>query len=180
MIAIKDFKMPENCLKCPMQFGGWCYVSPPEVDERVAPTVDEAWEQGKPDWCPLIDVPEMNVGNSSEIPNSSPDCISRQAAINALGEEPMVWIGSDYELAQKNQWNLDKLAIETVPSAQPERKSVIYYGDGYADGAIVYDEAECPSCGRVYDQEDFHVWGAPFCPHCGQALDWEGEKDEGN
>jgi hypothetical protein len=60
MIAIKDFKMPENCLKCPMQFGGWCYVSPPEVDERVAPTVDEAWEQGKPDWCPLIDVPDYS------------------------------------------------------------------------------------------------------------------------
>lgn len=39
-----------------MQFGGWCYVSPPEIDERVAPTVDEAVEQGKPEWCPLADL----------------------------------------------------------------------------------------------------------------------------
>lgn len=69
MIAIKDFKMPENCLRCPMQFGGWCYVSPPEVDERVTPTVDEAWEQGKPDWCPLVEVPD--TVSCSEIPNSS-------------------------------------------------------------------------------------------------------------
>jgi hypothetical protein len=48
--------MPENCIKCPLQFGGWCYAAPPEIDERVAPTVDEAVEQGKPEWCPLVDL----------------------------------------------------------------------------------------------------------------------------
>ena len=58
-ILIKDMKMPENCIKCPMQFGGMCYVMPAEVDEsRVAPTVEEALKQGKPDWCPLVEVPE--------------------------------------------------------------------------------------------------------------------------
>ena len=57
-IYIKGMKMPENCIKCPMQFGGMCYVMPAEVDEgRVAPTVEEAWKQGKPDWCPLVEVP---------------------------------------------------------------------------------------------------------------------------
>ena len=55
-VLIKGFRMPENCIACPMQFGGWCYVSPPEIDERVAPTIDEAVEQGKPDWCPLVDL----------------------------------------------------------------------------------------------------------------------------
>ena len=55
-VLIKGMKMPENCIACPMQFGGWCYVSPPEIDERVAPTVDEAAEQGKPEWCPLVDL----------------------------------------------------------------------------------------------------------------------------
>ena len=59
-VLIKGMKMPENCLNCPMQFGGWCYVAPAEIDERVAPTVDEAWEQGKPDWCPLVEVPEKH------------------------------------------------------------------------------------------------------------------------
>lgn len=58
-IYIKGMRMPENCIKCPMQFGGMCYVMPAEVDEsRVAPTVEEAWKQGKPDWCPLVEVPE--------------------------------------------------------------------------------------------------------------------------
>ena len=60
-IYIKGMKMPENCIKCPMQFGGMCYVMPAEVDEgRVAPTVEEAWKQGKPDWCPLIEIPESH------------------------------------------------------------------------------------------------------------------------
>ena len=58
-VLIKGMNMPENCIKCPMQFGGMCYVMPAEVDEsRVAPTVEEAWKQGKPDWCPLVEVPE--------------------------------------------------------------------------------------------------------------------------
>jgi hypothetical protein len=55
-IIVKGMQIPENCIKCPLQFGGWCYVSPPEIDERVAPTVDEAVEQGKPEWCPLVDL----------------------------------------------------------------------------------------------------------------------------
>lgn len=58
-VLIKGMRMPENCIKCPMQFGGMCYVMPAEVDEsRVAPTVEEALKQGKPDWCPLIEVKE--------------------------------------------------------------------------------------------------------------------------
>lgn len=48
------------------------------------------------------------------------DLISRQAAIDALGERPLVWTNSDYEIARENQWETDKLAIETVPSAQAE------------------------------------------------------------
>lgn len=50
------------------------------------------------------------------------DLISRQAAIDALGEEPMVWHDNDdYALGERNQWNIDKLAIETVSSAQSEQ-----------------------------------------------------------
>ena len=49
------------------------------------------------------------------------DLISRQAAIDALGERPMVWTDDDhYALGERNQYDMDKLAIETLPSAQPE------------------------------------------------------------
>lgn len=58
-ILIKGMRMPENCIECPMQFGGMCYVMPADVDEsRVASTVEEALKQGKPDWCPLVEIPE--------------------------------------------------------------------------------------------------------------------------
>lgn len=56
LIAIKGFRIPETCLQCPMLVGGWCGVAPPEIDERVAETVDEAFKQKRPDWCPLVEV----------------------------------------------------------------------------------------------------------------------------
>lgn len=61
LIAIKGFKMPETCFSCPMLVGGWCGVSPAEVDERVAETVEEAWIQKKPEWCPLVEVEEKHA-----------------------------------------------------------------------------------------------------------------------
>ena len=48
------------------------------------------------------------------------DTIYRQAAIDALGERPMVWAESDYELGARNQYDADVLALETVPPAQPD------------------------------------------------------------
>ena len=54
-VIIKGIKAPKNCLVCPMQFAGWCVVSPPEIDERVAETVNEALKR-KPYWCPLEEV----------------------------------------------------------------------------------------------------------------------------
>ena len=47
------------------------------------------------------------------------DLISRQAAIDALGEEPMVWSGKDeYEQGLNNQWHYDMTAIKAVPSVE--------------------------------------------------------------
>lgn len=35
----------------------------------------------------------------------------------------------------------------------------------------------CPSCEWIIgDTED--IWEEPFCPHCGQALDWETESED--
>lgn len=44
------------------------------------------------------------------------ELIYRQAAIAALGERPMSWTDSDYELGSRNRFDMDKLAIDTVPS----------------------------------------------------------------
>ena len=54
-------------------------------------------------------------GNSEQLN----DTISRQAAIDALGERPVVWSDNDdYTLGARNQYDMDRLALETVPSAQ--------------------------------------------------------------
>ena len=61
-----------------------------------------------------------------------------------------------------------KIAIEAL---EQEPQLVLYSGDGYADGYMVYDMAECPNCGYEYEEDD-KDWKEPFCPHCGQVLDW--------
>ena len=46
------------------------------------------------------------------------DLINRQAAIDALGEEPEVWTGKDeYAQGLNNQWHYGINAIKAVPSA---------------------------------------------------------------
>lgn len=45
------------------------------------------------------------------------DYISRQAAIEWMGDRPDVWVNSEYELGQRNQYDSDIFAIEHVPSA---------------------------------------------------------------
>ena len=69
------------------------------------------------------------------------DLISRQAAIDALGNEPEVWSENDqydqYELGLNNQWNSDVDALKALPSAQqwipvserlPNEDEVLYDG----------------------------------------------------
>ena len=46
------------------------------------------------------------------------DTISRQAAIDALGEEPPVWYDGEDEIAERNQWRRDVAAIKALPPAQ--------------------------------------------------------------
>ena len=56
-----------------------------------------------------------------------------------------------------------------------EPKPVIYQGDGYADGNMVYDMAECPNCEREFEYGR-DEWEMPFCCACGQALEWKAEE----
>lgn len=43
------------------------------------------------------------------------------------------------------------------------------WGDGYADGNLVYDMYDCPNCGTTYELgcDEYK-----YCPECGQAIDW--------
>ena len=100
------------------------------------------------------------------------DLISRQAALNALGEEPLVWHEDDAgELAERNQWRRDVAAIKALPSPQPERKRGKWHiTDAYPHN--VY----CSECYTRFAQTHWAVWedgSLPrnFCPHCGAKME---------
>ncbi len=58
---------------------------------------------------------------------------------------------------------------ELVDRATPQKP--LLEGDGYVDGELVYDIAFCPNCDNAFECEGWN-WGDPYCPKCGQALDW--------
>ena len=85
------------------------------------------------------------------------DLISRQAAIDALGEEPEVWDDDDeYGMGQRSEWCYIKKTIEKLPSAQPERKIGEWIK---VDPHIVI----CPFCKKASSPKN-------FCADCGADL----------
>lgn len=64
------------------------------------------------------------------------------------------------------------VAVEKQIEKKPD-----LWGDGYADGVLVYDMYDCPNCGKQYEL-DYEQYD--YCPNCGQKLDWtvlEGEEE---
>ena len=90
------------------------------------------------------------------------DLISRQAAIDALGEEPPVWYDGDDEIAERNQWRRDVKAIKNLPSVQPEIircKDCKYCEEtnhvfGWCDGRKVWEDHYCGYAERRTDEAD--------------------------
>jgi hypothetical protein len=57
-----------------------------------------------------------------------------------------------------------KIVIE---KAKPKVPAI--WGDGYADGYMVFDTWECPNCAEVYETDGERY---NYCPNCGQCIDW--------
>jgi hypothetical protein len=99
------------------------------------------------------------------------DLISRQAAIDALGDKPLAWTEGEYELGLQTQWQSDVDALKALPSAQPEwnNHTVAYllaelFGDTCACNYNDIDEwlpekcellDSCPNPGGVACWEQF-------------------------
>ena len=94
------------------------------------------------------------------------DLISRADAIEALGEEPLVWCDEEYEIAERSQWRDDIEAIKSVPSAGRPRGEWVYHEDYKLDGECCY---ECSECGRMYDYK------MNYCGYCGADMRGEDE-----
>jgi len=128
MIAIKNIKMPLNCEECFARILAWYLLD--EEERTVVPALlDESFE-GRPEWCPMVEVPDMNVGKCSEIPNNS-DSVSILAAVEAIANqsrfsaEEIINI-CDKSVQDENGWLGGlKEAIQAVielPSVQSEQR----------------------------------------------------------
>lgn len=96
--------------------------------------------------------------------------ISRQDAIDALGEKPLAWTEGEYELGLQNQWQSDVDALKDLPSAEPTERTakvisddVIITVNGYR---YHYEEYLCNACKKKVFSCD------SYCSHCGAKLDW--------
>ena len=53
------------------------------------------------------------------------DCISRQMAIDSLGECPMVWMDSDAEITAERDWKDTVKMLKSLPSVIPQPKTEV-------------------------------------------------------
>ena len=77
--------------------------------------------------------------------------------------------GSVYEFGTKLIDHL--LNMETVVDPVVHGYWVGTWGDGYADGYIVFEEWECSRCGYNITTDDPNAYG--YCPGCGAKMDEE-------
>lgn len=68
-----------------------------------------------------------------------------------------------------------ELIIAALEKQVPEKPEL--QGDGYdPEGNLVYDMWVCPRCYKRYELEyDDYC----YCPACGQRIDWDNEKGNG-
>lgn len=108
------------------------------------------------------------------------DLISRAAALEEIGEQPLSWSDGEYELGLQDQWASDVDAINRVPSAQHEVKVGRWIKvPGYATpgGDPVWCCSECGKGVHVYGIEHGTYgrdvadgqWVA--CPNCGARME---------
>ena len=89
------------------------------------------------------------------------DLISRQAAIEALGEKPLAWTEGEYDLGLQNQWQSDVDALNGLPSVQPERKKGKWIGKYPVTSA-------CSECNYLIHDSKVKVFA--YCPNCGAYM----------
>ena len=94
------------------------------------------------------------------------DLIYRQAAIDALGENP---VGeTDWDLGCRNQWEWDTEILRTLPSAEPEQRAENAHWT--LDVSDWENRWLCSECGYkwFFQKEEAH-----YCPNCGAKMEVE-------
>lgn len=91
------------------------------------------------------------------------ECIEKQAAIDALGEEPEVW-GEEDEcgMGAQEEWRFDRAAIEAIPPADV-RPVVRSHWKENDNGTY-----SCERCHSWIPEEQRHY--ANWCLYCGADM----------
>ena len=99
---------------------------------------------------------DTNVGNNSEIPNSS-DAVSRQAAIDALDKR-----FDNIPMEQTAEILMLRKDLRELPTIQPEAKEGYWKKDETDDCPPVFRQFRiCSVCGAIETSE------TNYCPNCG-------------
>lgn len=98
------------------------------------------------------------------------DCISREAAIKGLGEEPYVWTDSDFEIQQLSDWKQYKKMLENLPPVTPKPKTGHWMAQDIHNCHTIF---RCSECGYIHNF--MHLYGKPtadytYCPNCGAKM----------
>ena len=91
-------------------------------------------------------------------------------------KETLTWLKHSDDITWNDASLEAREAVATIMSALEKQipKMVIYSGDGYVDGKMLYDTALCPECGCLFADCDLY-WGISVCPECHQSLKWSEE-----
>jgi hypothetical protein len=162
-VLIKGFNLPKDgCKDCAMVKRGFVSDTCPFLKQEVSGNVERG---GKPYGCPLIEVSDINAG----------DTIYRQAAIDAVIAEGRT-VDSHY-LESERIIHVDDAveAISMLPSAQP-RQTCEYWDSESNFCALCRPSAQpetpmqigwiCPVCGRGLSPL------TSVCP-CNNGKGWE-------
>ena len=140
---------PDQHICCPIRNGNIC----PDVEVfRLLP------------YAQPVNYGSTKSDSSSQLKLNN-DLISRQQAIDALGEEPEVWEDDDeYGMGQRSEWCHIKKIIERLPSAQPERKKGKWILDTF--------QIRCNRCNKLFSD---NLFPSNYCPNCGARMDGESD-----
>lgn len=111
------------------------------------------------------------IGTQRKVNRMNDDLISRQAAIDALNGEFTI-TGRENAETIRNYINGVNKRLRELPSAERRGRWLPLEGDGYADGAIVYDVWECSNCGNEERGEDVPETNR-YCRLCGARMEEE-------
>ena len=101
------------------------------------------------------------------------DTISRKAAIDALGEKPLVWEQGEYEEGLQTQWESDVEAIKALPSEQSERKKgkwIKYEQEFMLEGHTETVQKTVRECSICTAKIAGMVGIMNYCPNCGADM----------